>query len=77
MTKIVLIYQPTIQAAKWALMEAGPVCVSVEVEEGAAIPDLGYGFYAYRARFAGVENDQNVYKLLELLPQPTSKENIA
>lgn len=71
---IVFLYQPTPQAARWALLEAGPVCVSYEVKDGGPVPDLGPGFYAYEARFVGIENDQRVFKLLELLPAPSAEE---
>lgn len=70
-THIVTLWQPTLSAAKWALMDAGPVCVS-EVLPLSTPPDQipqshGLGFYAYRARIMGTENDAPVFKLLELL----------
>lgn len=71
---VVFLYQHTPQAARWALMEAGPVCVSYEVRDGDPIPDLGQGSYAYKARFVGIENDQRVFKLIKLLPASSSEE---
>jgi hypothetical protein len=67
---IVTLHQPSPLAARFALMIAGPVCVSEEFATGSTLPPLSPGCYAYRARFVGIENGGRVFKLLELLERP-------
>jgi len=67
MERIVTLHQQSPMAARFALMIAGPVCVSEEFASSVTLPPLRPGFYAYRARFVGIENGARVFKLLELL----------
>ena len=53
-------------AARCALLEAGPVCVHAEHASVDAAPKTP-GLFLFRAEFVGVENDQRVFKLRELL----------